>query len=98
MVSGRYKEAVDEFMNLLNGKEEPNEDEIFGLVSSLKKVECFINCHNMGQWDIWESKSLIKFCFYFVLKFLIFGAFYFLLFDQKSIVLLQATSTRLYQT
>ncbi len=56
MVSGRYKEAVDEYMNLLNGKEEPNEDEMFNLVSSLKKVDCFINCHNMGTWDIWESK------------------------------------------
>ena len=58
MVSGRYKEAVDEYMNLLNGKEEPNEDEMFNLVSSLKKVDCFINCHNMGTWDIWESKLL----------------------------------------
>jgi cohesin complex subunit SA-1/2 len=56
MVSGRYKEAVDDYMNLLNGKEEPNEDEMFSLVSSLKKVDCFTNCHNMGHWDIWESK------------------------------------------
>ena len=56
MVSGNYKEAVDDYMNLLNGKEDPNDDEIFNLVSSLKKVDCFINCHNMGPWDIWESK------------------------------------------
>lgn len=61
MVSGRYKEAVDEFMNLLNDTLEPNEDEIFGLVSSLKKVECCTNCHNMGHCDIWESKSILIF-------------------------------------
>ncbi len=57
MVSGRYNDAVDEYINLLNGKLEPNEDEIFGLVSTLKKVECCINCHNMGHCDIWKSKS-----------------------------------------
>jgi cohesin complex subunit SA-1/2 len=61
-VALRYKESIDEFLNLLNGKEEPNEDEIFSLVSSLKKVECFINCHNMDQENVWESKSF-KFLF-----------------------------------
>ena len=38
MVSNGYKETIDDYMNLLNGREEPNEDEIFKLVSSLKKV------------------------------------------------------------
>ena len=42
-------------MNLLHGKEEPNEDEMFKLVSSVKKVEVFSNCHNMNAWNIWES-------------------------------------------
>jgi len=63
MVSNGFKEANDEFMNLLQGKEEPNEDEMFTLVSSLKKVECFYNPHNMSQWKIWESMFdiLVKF-------------------------------------
>jgi len=38
MVSNGYKEAIDDYMNLLQGKEEPNEDEMFKLVSSFKKV------------------------------------------------------------
>ena len=59
MVSNGFKEANDEFMNLLQGKEEPNEDEMFTLISSLKKVECFSGAHNMGQWKIWESKYYI---------------------------------------
>ena len=42
-------------MNLLQGKEEPNEDEMFNLVSSLKKVEYFYNPHNMSQWRIWDT-------------------------------------------
>ena len=54
-MSNGFKEANDEYMNLLQGKEEPNEDERFNLVSSLKKVECFYNPHNMSQWRIWES-------------------------------------------
>lgn len=55
MVSNNYKEAMDEYMNLLIGKEEPNEDEMFKLVSSFKKVEVFSNCHNMNTWSIWEN-------------------------------------------
>ncbi len=55
MVSNGYKEALDEYMNLLHGREEPNEDEMFKLVSSFKKVEAFSNCHNMSAWNIWES-------------------------------------------
>ena len=55
MVSNGYREAIDEYMNLLHGKEEPNDDEMFKLVSSFKKVEAFSNCHNMSQWNIWES-------------------------------------------
>ncbi len=55
MVSNNYKEASDEYMNLLHGKEEPKEDEMFSLVSGLKKVEAFANCHNMGAWNIWEG-------------------------------------------
>lgn len=55
MVSSKYKEAIDEYMNLLNGKEEPDEDDMFTLVSSFKRVECFYSSHNIGQWAIWES-------------------------------------------
>ena len=31
IITNRYKESADDFMNLLNGGEEPNEDEVFGL-------------------------------------------------------------------
>ena len=63
MVSNGFKEANDEFMNLLQGKEEPNDDEMFKLVSSLKKVESCYNAHNMNQWRIWETMFdiLLKF-------------------------------------
>lgn len=45
----RYREAVDEYMNLLIGREEPTEDEMYLLKSTLKKVECFYSCHNMSN-------------------------------------------------
>lgn len=55
MISNRFKEAIDEFLNLLNDKEEPDDDEIFTLVASLRKVDAFANCHNMGNCsDLWK--------------------------------------------
>lgn len=39
--------------NLLQN-EEPDEDEIFALVSSLKKVAIFFSCHNLGPWNLWD--------------------------------------------
>ncbi|KAG7164936.1 cohesin subunit SA-3-like [Homarus americanus] len=36
-------------------EEEPDEDETFALVSSVKKVSIFYSCHNMGPCNIWDS-------------------------------------------
>ena len=40
---------------LYTGEEEPNDDERFALISSLKKVSIFYNCHDMGKWNIWDG-------------------------------------------
>ena len=55
LVSNRYRESLDEYTNLLTGDEEPDQDEVFALVSSLKKVSIFYNCHDMGHWNIWAG-------------------------------------------
>ncbi|XP_068205797.1 cohesin subunit SA-2 isoform X2 [Palaemon carinicauda] len=55
MVVNKYKEANDEYLTLIDGEEEPDEDETFALVSSVKKVSIFYSCHNMGPCDIWDS-------------------------------------------
>merc|ERR1719414_2769538 len=55
IISNHFKEANDEYVNILLGKEDPDEDEMFNLVSSLKKVEWFSNAHSMSQCKIWES-------------------------------------------
>jgi cohesin complex subunit SA-1/2 len=60
MVTNNYKESVDEYTNLLIGREEPNDDDKFSIKSSLKKVECFYSCHNLNQRGIWQSKSIKK--------------------------------------
>ena len=36
-------------------EETPDEDETFNVVYSLKKVATFYNCHNLGNWGIWDS-------------------------------------------
>ena len=42
-------------MNSIFQAETPDEDETFNVVYSLKKVATFYNCHNLGNWGIWES-------------------------------------------
>jgi cohesin complex subunit SA-1/2 len=39
----------------LEQDEEPNEDEIFALLSSLKKVAIFWSSHNLGPWNLWDQ-------------------------------------------
>ncbi|XP_072766130.1 cohesin subunit SA-2 isoform X1 [Anoplolepis gracilipes] len=54
-IVNKYKEAIDEYRNLIEGDEEPDEDETFNVVQSLKKVSIFYSCHNMNPWGIWDS-------------------------------------------
>nr|CAH0108959.1 unnamed protein product [Daphnia galeata] len=64
----KLREVLDDHATLIAGDEEPNEDEVFALVSSLKKVAIFWSCHNLGPWNLWdplfnavrEAKDLIR--------------------------------------
>lgn len=51
----RYKEAIDDWRNLIAGEEIPNEDEIYNIVSSLKKVAILYSCHNLNPWNLFDS-------------------------------------------
>lgn len=51
----RYKEAIDDWRNLIAGEEIPNEDEIFNIIVSLKKVSILYSCHNLNPWGIFDS-------------------------------------------
>lgn len=51
----RYKEAIDDWRNLIAGEEVPNEDEIFNIIVSLKKVSILYSCHNLNPWGIFDS-------------------------------------------
>lgn len=51
----RYKEAIDEWRNLIAGEETPDEDEIYNVVSSLKKVAILYSCHNLNEWNLFDS-------------------------------------------
>ncbi|KAK0092308.1 hypothetical protein PV326_001714 [Microctonus aethiopoides] len=54
-IVNKYKEAMDEYRNLIEGAEIPDEDEIFNVVQSLKKVSISYRCHNLNSWNIWDS-------------------------------------------
>lgn len=51
----QYKEAIDEWRNLIAGLVTPDEDEIFNIVSSLKKVSILYSCHNLNPWNLFDS-------------------------------------------
>lgn len=55
MIVASYKDAIDDWRNLLLGEETPNADEIFNVVSSLKKVSLFYASHNLNQWNLWGT-------------------------------------------
>lgn len=55
MIVASYKEAIDDWRTLLLGEETPNDDELFNVISSLKKVSMFFACHNLNTWSLWNT-------------------------------------------
>ncbi|CAH0773701.1 unnamed protein product [Bemisia tabaci] len=51
----KYREAMDDWNSLIEGAETPDDDEIYAVINSLKKVSIFYSCHNLGGWNIWPS-------------------------------------------
>lgn len=51
----RYREAIDDWRNLIAGEEIPNEDEVYNIVSSLKKVAILYSYHNLNPWGLFDS-------------------------------------------
>lgn len=51
----RYKEAIDDWRNLIAGEEIPDEDEIYNVIISLKKVSILYKCHNINPWNLFDS-------------------------------------------
>lgn len=51
----RYKEAIDDWRNLIAGEETPDEDEIHQVCMSLKKVSILYSCHNLNPWSLFGS-------------------------------------------
>uniref|UniRef100_A0A2M4CYG0 Putative sister chromatid cohesion complex cohesin subunit stag/irr1/scc3 n=1 Tax=Anopheles darlingi TaxID=43151 RepID=A0A2M4CYG0_ANODA len=51
----RYQEAIDDYRTLIEGNEIPNEDEIYNVNISLKKVSIMYSCHNLNTWKLFDS-------------------------------------------
>lgn len=51
----RYKEAIDDWRNLIAGEEIPDEDEIHNVRINLKKVAILYSCHNLNPWSLFGS-------------------------------------------
>uniref|UniRef100_A0AAG5DF34 SCD domain-containing protein n=1 Tax=Anopheles atroparvus TaxID=41427 RepID=A0AAG5DF34_ANOAO len=51
----RYREAIDDYRTLIAGDEIPNEDEIYNVSISLKKVSNLYASHNLNPWNLFDS-------------------------------------------
>lgn len=51
----RYREAVDDWRNLIAGEETPDDDEIYNVNISLRKVAILYSCHNLNACGLFES-------------------------------------------
>lgn len=90
MIVAAYKEAIDDWRNLMLGEETPNADEIFNVVSSLKKVSLFYASHNLNQWHLWgtlfqDVKEIDSSLPAEALKYSLSACFYCLLWGLKSL-------------
>ncbi|XP_045471555.1 cohesin subunit SA-1 [Harmonia axyridis] len=90
MIVTSYKDAIDDWRNLLLGEETPEADEIFNVLSSLKKVSLFYACHNLNQWSLWQSlfqdvKDVESPLPPDALKYCISACFYYLLWGLRSL-------------
>lgn len=51
----RYREAIDDWRNLIAGEETPDDDEIYNVNISLRKVSILYSCHNLNPCGLFES-------------------------------------------
>ena len=52
----RYKEAFQDFFQ---EGDEPDEDDAYALMASLKRIYAFASCHDLNSWSLWDSLFLI---------------------------------------
>ncbi|XP_026468495.1 cohesin subunit SA-1-like [Ctenocephalides felis] len=51
----KYNYAMDDWRNIINGDETPDDDETFNVVNSLKKISILYSCHNINHKNLWQS-------------------------------------------
>ncbi|XP_033221678.1 cohesin subunit SA-2 isoform X2 [Belonocnema kinseyi] len=54
-IVNKYKTTIEEYRTAVDGEEELDEDDLFNVTQSLKKVAVFYSSHNMNPWEIWDS-------------------------------------------
>ncbi|XP_053673037.1 cohesin subunit SA-1 [Anopheles nili] len=51
----RYRVAIDDYRTLIAGNEIPNEDEVYNVSISLKKISTLFACHNLNPNNLFDS-------------------------------------------
>lgn len=51
----KYREAIDDWRNLIEGEEIPDDEEKYNVVISLKRVSILFSCHDLNAWNLFSS-------------------------------------------
>ncbi|KAH8329283.1 hypothetical protein KR074_006906 [Drosophila pseudoananassae] len=51
----KYKDAIEEWRNLIQGEETPNEDDIYNITITLKVLSILYSSHNLNPWDLFKT-------------------------------------------
>ncbi|CAB0035744.1 unnamed protein product [Trichogramma brassicae] len=51
----KYREAITNFRYIVDGGDQPSDDDLFNITETLKKVAIFYSCHDMNSCEIWDS-------------------------------------------
>lgn len=52
----KLKQAVQDFFT---EGDTPDDDEIFALLASLKRIYAFYSCHDLANWEVWDDIFLV---------------------------------------
>ncbi|RUS69912.1 hypothetical protein EGW08_022327, partial [Elysia chlorotica] len=52
----KLKQAVQDFFT---EGDTPDDDEIFALLTSLKRIYAFYSCHDLANWEVWDDIFLV---------------------------------------
>lgn len=61
IVVAKYRESIDDWRNLIEGEETPDDEERYDVLISLKRVAVLFSCHDLNAWALFSSLFQVSF-------------------------------------